>query len=313
MLLATPGCTFGPPALPTPGPFPVQGVRQLTFDAAFYQTLVWSPDGTTIAGARCPILNAEPACIGQEQTILIDVGGGTSKTVDIKPLGVAGLANSPVAWSPDGQRLLLVVRNSTGASPSFYVEDTVATGTMRRMDIEGTAIAWDESGGLLLVLRADGPDRLALGWLSMSDASFEEEIAFASSEPYRGPYALSPDGAKLLIGDSPLPSTCDVVYVYTIGSHQPAVPFLRGGCLPTWSPDGRRFAYLAKGEQGGPADRLYIGSDQTNPQPFFPEGKPYGLGAPAWSPDGTQLAFTLLGMANVAGVYLAEVPLGLRD
>jgi hypothetical protein len=47
-------CTFGPPPPPTPGPFPVENVRQMTFDYAFYESLLWSPNGSTIAVTRCP-------------------------------------------------------------------------------------------------------------------------------------------------------------------------------------------------------------------------------------------------------------------
>ncbi len=42
-------CRIGATPPPSPGAFPIEGIHQLTQDYTFYQSLIWSPDGSRLA------------------------------------------------------------------------------------------------------------------------------------------------------------------------------------------------------------------------------------------------------------------------
>src|SRR5919198_670337 len=87
-----------------------------------------------------------------------------------------------------------------------------------------------------------------------------------------------------------------------LGTHLDAVDartgalrgLMRGGRVGTASPDGRRVAYIADRERGGPG--VYVArSDGSGARLLYASER----GAPftdlTWSPDGTRIAFPYLG------------------
>ena len=313
-LLAAVGCS-APVAPPTPGAFPVEGVRQLTTDSAYYQDLIWSPDSRLLAATRCPVVNAEPRCLHQQDTVLLSPETATQDHVDFGSISPETIAGRPIAWSPQRDEVLLYVEarapGDQGVSTSrySYVLFNPATGQFEALSIPGTAIAWDVAGERLLSVQGAEAGGLALGWLVMESGEFVPELTLSEREGSMGPYALSSDGQALLRADSPLVNLCNQVDKYRIGSNSPFEPYLSRSCFPSWSPDGSMLVYAEKDRpEDLPSRLVIIQADGSNPRSLFGGETISGLSSPAWSPDGRWIAFTRTGLGNTNAVYLAPVP-----
>ena len=305
---------------PTPGPFPVDGVRQLTADYAFYQDLMWSPAGNLIAATRCPLLQFTPSCLGNEETILIDPANGELHLVDFEPLTSNFVNSYPLAWSRSGEQLLLYVRESPDENRAQLSESTDRYIVVRPMDggfeeisVEGAVFDWKDEDASLLLMRSNGDGLLELGWYSYLTGDFRREIIYDDSEKLGGPHRLSPDGSALMRGNSMSPTRCTEVDKYAIGSYSEFVTILTLACYPAWSQNGTKIAFARKDHpQGEPNQIMIAGSDGSDPQPLFGNQLVAFLASPTWSPDGTVIAFTRGGLENANAIYTAPVPESMR-
>ena len=302
-------------APPTLWPLPVPGARQITSDLAYYRDLIWAPDARLIAATRCPVVSAEPRCQHQEETVLLQPETAGLEVVDLRTNMPDTIASRPVAWSPGSDKLLLYVEERVageGAAGSqySYLEYEVATREFEVLGLVGTAIAWDDTGERLLMIRpADAG--IELGWTAIETGDFAIELVYTGQESLLGPYALSPDGGTLLRGDNVQASLCNEVGSYQMGSHGAFEPYLSLACFPSWSPDGSEVVYAEKNDPKSLPSRLVvIEADGSNPRPVLGEEKYSGLSFPAWSPDGRWIAFTRTGLGNASAVYIAEAPAG---
>ena len=104
---------------------------------------------------------------------------------------------------------------------------------------------------------------------------------------------LSPDGTQILFGRRWVDKINDkwessIWMMNADGTHQRA---LVQGSDPQWSPDGKRIAYVAKGEPTG--SQIYVrwmDAEGATTQISHLSDAPSGL---EWSPDGKTLAFTM--------------------
>lgn len=165
---------------------------------------------------------------------------------------------SATSWSPDGRRIAF--RN------------------------------WYNGNDLIEVMDAGGGNRKVLATRLQTDKDCSDR-----SEP-----AWSPDGRTILYVASDLCDGPHTIYaVPSDGSAPPLVGFGLGmsGMFPTFSPDGRQFAFVgseAGGTPGlyvadiGPAGVLAGGLHARRVGPAAPTL--FAGNQPRWSPDGTELA-----------------------
>jgi len=311
-------CNIGLPHPPTPGPFPVEGIRQITTDYAFYQDISWSPNGSFITATRCPVMQYQPSCFQHEETILIDPKTGAITNIDFQSISPNHTVGYPSAWSPDGTQLILTVgeRNPAGDAgadePLFnytYFSYGIHEDTFTEMDIVWMIIAFSQDGSSFLITQSIDEESLALGWYDPETREFIDELHYPLADSFLGAFAISPDNRILLQSDSTLTSSCNEIQAYIMGSHKPFEPFLSLACYPAWSPNGSKLAYTAKASSKDLPNRLIIAdADGANPVSVFIEPTPHELAYPTWSPDGHQIAFTFGGLSGANAIYIVDVP-----
>lgn len=320
-MVMTAACNIGLPPPPTPGPFPVEGVQQITSDYAFYKDLTWSPDGQYIAATRCPVENYAPRCLGNEEPLLIKTGNLQINTIDLQSITSNRITGYPITWLPGGQELLLVVEERISQEGSTSPESVyrkmiynVVSETFSEIEIIWRIIAFSQDGSKFLITRSIDDDTLALGWHVTETSEFIEELRYPLTNSFLGPYALSPDQHILLQSDSSLTSSCNEVQAYIMGSLKPFEPLLSLACYPAWSPGGSKLAYTAKASSKDLPNRLMItDADGSNPVSLFIEPTPHELAYPTWSADGHQIAFTFGGLSGANAIYIVDVPEHLQS
>ena len=304
---------IGPSLPPTPGPFPVEGVRQLTNDFAYYHKLLWSPAGEWIAAGRCPVVNFQPNCLEEQETVLLDPNSGDARSVDVRSSLSGRTLSFPIDWYPDGSRLLMYLAEwKAGTASGYdykYVIYSPSSGDTDDLLFDGTIIAWDASGERLLVTMPLEGDEWSLGWLDPSTGKLTTDLRYRGADRPLGDYALSPDDRILLQGDTPLPATCRRVFAYVLGSGRPFHVFMQEACFPAWAPDGSRLAYASPSSQGAQTLRLMVSdADGSGAHPVFATEFPGSLASPAWSHDGERIVFTNAGQGNANAVFVAAAP-----
>ena len=130
-------------------------------------------------------------------------------------------------------------------------------------------------------------------WMMKPDGSEASQLTVRSHEVADEAPALSPRGDAFAWssarGGSPR------IYVMSLADLMPeAITTGEGGGdgAPTWSPDGKRIAFI----RGGPSDRrdLYLVNADGGELKLLVAGddrQPENAGAPAWSPDGKTIVF----------------------
>ena len=203
------------------------------------------------------------------------------------PLPGPGLAWH-VAWSPDGERLALVmfgdqqrtlyVMAADGSNPSRIASaDSVSVPSWWP---DGTRIAYAAGSGgrsTIHVVNSDGSeDRVLYG----IDAPGTRAIFSAK---------VSPDGTQILF-DEGTDEGFDIFAMAADGSAVRQLTYTGQDYNPSWSPDGTKIAFT---RQEGPmeSDIFTMAADGTDVSRLTDEGKGRTNLNPIWSPDGTMIAF----------------------
>ncbi len=309
-------CTSLSSAPPTPAPFPISGVRQLSYEYAHFQDLMWSPAGDLIAATRCPVFSSQPLCFQNEETVLIEPTDGSLQAIDFSPLSSNQITGYPVFWAPNGEKLVLYVREQVPQQDGESFEDqyrylvyTPSTATFDEIALTGIAVGMGPAESEALIFRSDGTDGISLGWLNLDTGKFQGESAVV--ELSEGPYALSPNYKFLLQGDSSDNIRCRDINSLSIGSDSGFQPLISLGCYPAWSQDGSKLAYAAKGDPDFAPNRLLIANaDGSGSVSIFGEERIADLAYPTWSPQGSFIAFTKGGPSGSNAIYVTEIPSG---
>ncbi|MFV2043586.1 MAG: TolB family protein [Anaerolineales bacterium] len=243
---------------------------------------------------------------------------GSLQAIDFSPLSSNQMTSYPVFWAPNGEKLVLYVREQVPQQDGESFEDqyrylvyTPSTATFDEIALTGIAVGMGPVESEALIFRSEGAGGFSLGWLNLDTGEFQEESAV--DEVSEGPYALSPNYKILLQGDSSDYVRCRNINSLSIGSDSGFQPLISLGCYPAWSHDGSKLAYAAKGDLDYAPNRLLIANaDGSGLVSIFGEELIADLAYPTWSPQGSSIAFTKGGPSGSNAIYLTELPSGIE-
>jgi Tol biopolymer transport system component len=233
-----------------------RGRRQLTSWTVVAYPIVASPDGSHVAYA----LGDRLFVAGIDGSGPVQVAGGT------------GLPVSSVVWSPDGSTLAYLAGDN-----GLYVVPAAGGAAARRLV---TFVYW-----LRPAWRPDGSEIAYAGGSYAAPELDAVKVADGSVRTITTPpyfpssVAWSPDGARLAY-------TLGSLWVVDADGTDPAQLTQNYVESPTFSPDGRRIAYVSYG--GRSLELFTVGVDGSSPTQLT-NNDAYDT-SPAWSPDGTHVA-----------------------
>jgi eukaryotic-like serine/threonine-protein kinase len=172
-------------------------------------------------------------------------------------------ANLPGGLAPGGRLTLLVSSDKTAAEPA--------------LSPDGKMIAYigeNQGKDNLFLSRVAGGERIQL----TSDARGESNPQF------------SPDGEHIVFTRLvPTAKTTEICTIPTLGGE--AIPVIREGVYPSWSPDGTRLSFILQ-KPGEPEALATVAADGSDLHILFrgDADLPF-FGYSSWSPDGKLIAF----------------------
>ena len=224
----------------------------------------WSPDGTRIAflSARHISLTGRFSHLAHLHTMASD-----GSNVRRLSRGMAGVINHPPQWSPDGQQLAFVGRDSEDIRKHWlYTVGTDTAVPWRLTAAIRAPVSWSPDGQRLAFAQAED-DTVALVTIAADGTDAQRVTTIDGWQPQYGDpnpaeawirtLAWSPTGDHILFSCSQgiCISTLDGVLAETS-----TLPVEGRAAAAAWSPDGTRIAVLSYGTYGTgvPSPVLYL-------------------------------------------------------
>jgi TolB protein len=205
----------------------------------------------------------------------------------------------PLAWSPDGSRLLFWKHSKVG----WDVWVTDADGKNQK-NLTATRSGgcrsprWSPDGRTIAFLR-DDPEGL---YLMDTDGKNQRRISRRGHRD-EAP-AWSPDGRRIayvhFTPTSPRTGRADIYVIDRDGKNDACITKSKGSSTsPAWSPDGKKIAF--QGRRGGSFEICTINPDGRN-EKVLTKGTRDNAD-PVWSPDGSHIAYVAYKDGN-CGLYI---------
>ncbi|HET7855016.1 MAG TPA: LpqB family beta-propeller domain-containing protein [Gaiellaceae bacterium] len=228
----------------------------------------WSPDAANVA------------VVGRDGNVLAVDARTARRRVLYRPR----VSPAEVTWSPDGSRLAFTHTDPANGVYEIYVAD-LRTRRERRIAQGMVEPAWSpdgmriaaKAGAYIYVMRSDGQGRLRVA---------RDDYDELPSHPP----VWSPDGGRLAVAYG------EIYAVRASGrgrsrvtheSPRSQLPFLEEA---SWSPDGRRLAYVSVVRDPGDFDLYTLPASGGRPQALTKNW--LSEAHPSWSPDGRTVALT---------------------
>jgi Tol biopolymer transport system component len=265
---------------------------------------------------RAPARDGAPGWSPDSQSIVFSSEVGTSKGdlfimkadgSDRQPL-VSDAANegSP-AMSPDGRRLAF--ESDRDGNVEIYVMDlgTKAIQRLTHDPAEDRSPAWSPDGSRIAFTSDRGGRASADLYTMKADGSDVQRLSTTTAH-WAPQY--SPDGTMIAFQQDRDVQILDLA----TGASRQLTSDPQNGMNPTWSPDGRRLAFVTT--RNGKAEIFAMQADGTGPAVLvsIPRGNVID---PRWSPDGTRVAFVLVpdepdaaSGSSVQAIYTIELESG---
>jgi hypothetical protein len=199
-------------------------------------------------------------------------------------------------WSPDGQRLVVVQAPRTADSGPIQIVD-VATGTVIRPGINGSAVYWSQDGSIIY---------LRNGMLRRFRPTTLEDIALTDSLDGRvnDPLALSPDGKSIAYSTT---DTQGVNHLWIVNldlrSRYRPVGLDDPADHPAWSPNGTKLAFRRLTANG---PELWVYDLSASGANAYRRGGPLDITGAAWLNDNSTI-FVSTGSGDAAALYRVNI------
>jgi TolB protein len=190
----------------------------------------------------------------------------------------------PLAWSPDGKRLLFWKHSKVGWD--IWVTDTDGTNQRNLTQTRSGGCrspSWSPDGTLIAFLRDQPPG------LYVMDADGKKQRCLSKKGHRDDIPAWSPDGKRIAFMDlRPVGKSkvaLDLSVIDRSGRNEARI--VEGGSSPAWSPDGKTILFL--GWRRGHSNLCLVDPDGKNEVNLTNSSEDES--APVWSKDGSQIAY----------------------
>jgi TolB protein len=248
------------------------GLRRLTEPPGDSEGPAWSPDGQRLLFVRSD---------GDDTQIYTTSADGK----DLKRLTSPPGTHAETAWSPDGDHIAFITRMAGLGRVSLMTADGGDQRSLIGPVGAASAPAWSPDGRLIAFLAQSGESGAEL-YVTGTDFQGTRRIPTPATGVVAGvtEFVWLPDGQHIAYTTRAGPAQSDISVVRLDGGPPRYFAF---GHTPTWSPDGRRVAFVVAHVGGG---QIYLQDLTVGRSVPLTDGRYISL-RPVWSPDGAWIAF----------------------
>ena len=249
-----------------------RSTQRLTTDGSYANYPVFSPDGSRIAFVSARHAAERGRGFDRNAAHLYTMGMDGSQVRDLTP-HLAGIQNSPPQWSPNGERLAFVARETNDAEPALLTVRADGSGSRRLADNVVSVPSWSPDGRrlafaqlqettiMLVTIASDGSDLQRVTTVEGTEAGIGDR-----SSAWIDTLAWSPAGDRILyscgtwrmwVCVSPTDAASSKVTTLPLPPQSSSAEATGTRATAAWSPDGSRIA-VALDRALGNGEVLYL-------------------------------------------------------